>query len=146
MSSAKTTFIIAYGRHYLAIIHLNDHPTRVKNKLRISMEVLLSNFNPAIVCSFSISCPCFSYSKVPKPPNLTNSRGLSRKKLSPENFYSRIKIFSNCAKNFCPTLKIFVRLARPCLKHFPWHFSAAKCFSYCFTHTPKMISDFFLAT
>ena len=33
-----------------------------------------------------------------------------------ENLYPRMK----CVKKFCSTLKIFVRLARPCLKHFPW--------------------------
>ena len=38
--------------------------------------------------------------------------GLSRKKLSPENFYPRTKFFSDCVENFCPTLKIFVRLVR----------------------------------
>ena len=28
----------------------------------------------------------------------------------PENFYPRTKFFSDCVENFCPTLKIFVRL------------------------------------
>ena len=58
---------------------------------------------------------------------------VKKKIFPPEKFYPRIKIFSNRAKFFCPTLKTFVRLAKPCLKHFPWHFSVAKCFSYCFT-------------
>ena len=37
------------------------------------------------------------------------------KNCPPENFYPRIKFFSDYVENFCPTLKIFVRLARPCL-------------------------------
>ena len=40
----------------------------------------------------------------------------------PENFYPRTKIFSNNVENFCPTLKIFVRLARPCLAGFSRRF------------------------
>ena len=39
---------------------------------------------------------------------------------------SRIKIFSDCVEIFCPTLKIFVCLARPCLAAF-YVFSAASC-------------------
>ena len=33
------------------------------------MEAFLSNFDPAITCSFSISCPCYNCTKVPKLPN-----------------------------------------------------------------------------
>ena len=44
----------------------------------------------------------------------------------PENFYPRIKIFSDYVKNFCPTLKIFVRPARPCLKVFSSAFSVLR--------------------
>ena len=54
----------------LPIIDLNDHPTRIKNKLlEYLWKHFLSNFYPAITCRFSISCPCSNYSKVPKPPN-----------------------------------------------------------------------------
>ena len=54
------------------------------------------------------------------------------KNCPPKNFYPRIKIFNGCVKIFCPTLKIFVRLVRPCLTAFSSAFSvllaACKCF------------------
>ena len=54
----------------LPIIDLNEHPTRIKNKLsKYLRKHFLNNFNPAITCSFSILCPCINCSKVPKPPN-----------------------------------------------------------------------------
>ena len=54
----------------LPIIDLNDHPIRIKSKLSEYLwKHFLSNFDPAIVCSFSISCPCFNCAKIPKPPN-----------------------------------------------------------------------------
>jgi len=64
--------------------------------------------------------------------------------------------FSDSVKNFCPTLKFFVRLAMPCLEEFSLAFSvllaACKCFPTAFYmfynlfhHTPRMISDSFLA-
>ena len=77
------------------------------------------------------------------------------KNCPPENFYPRIKIFNDCIKNFCPTLKIFVRLARLCLEVFSSAFSVllapCKCFSYCLTcsianlfyHTLRIVSDFY---
>ena len=84
------------------------------------------------------------------------------KNCPPENFYPRIKIFSDCVKFFCSTLKIFVRLARPCLTAFSLVFSVllatCKCFSYCFSYcmlynlfhhsytSPRIISDSFLVT
>ena len=49
--------------------------------------------------------------KIKLPPRCLDNLGptvLSRKKCPPENFYPRTKIFSDCAKNFCPTLKIFL--------------------------------------
>ena len=54
------------------------------------------------------------------------------KNCPPENFYPRIKIFSNCVKIFCPTLKIFVRLARPCLEVFSSMFSVLLAACECF--------------
>ena len=54
----------------LPTIDLNEHPTRIKNKLsKYLWKHFLNNFNPAITCSFSILCPCINCSKVPKPPN-----------------------------------------------------------------------------
>ena len=56
----------------LPIIDLNDHPTRIKNKLTEYLwKYFLRNFNPAVTCygSFSISCSCSNCSKVPKLPN-----------------------------------------------------------------------------
>ena len=48
----------------------------------------------------------------------TNPEYCQEKKCPPENFYPRTTFFSNYVENFCPTLKIFVRLARPCLAAF----------------------------
>ena len=45
------------------------------------------------------------------------------KNCPPENFYPRIKDKKIVLKIFCPTLKIFVRLARPCLTAFSLAFS-----------------------
>ena len=54
----------------LPIINLNDHPTRIKSKLSEYLwNHFWSNFDPAITCSFSISCPCLNCTKVPKLPN-----------------------------------------------------------------------------
>ena len=54
----------------LPTIDLNEHPTRIKNKLsKYLRKHFLNNFNPAITCSFSILCPCINCSKVPQPPN-----------------------------------------------------------------------------
>ena len=54
----------------LPTIDLNEHPTRIKNKLSEYLRKhFLSNFDPANTRSFSISCPCINCSKVPKPPN-----------------------------------------------------------------------------
>ena len=55
----------------LPIIDLNDHPIRIKSKLSeyVYGRIFLSNFDPAITCSFSISCPCLNCTKVPKLPN-----------------------------------------------------------------------------
>ena len=46
-----------------------------------------------------------------------------KKIFSPEKCYTRIKIFSDCVKNFCPALKIFVHLVRSCLEVFSSTFS-----------------------
>ena len=50
------------------------------------------------------------------------------KNCPPENFYPRTKFFSDYVEKFCPTLKIFVRLARPYLAAFSW------CFQCCWLH------------
>ena len=47
--------------------------------------------------------------------------------VSLKNIYPRTKIFSDCVENFCPTLKIFVHLAKSCLPDF----SSALHVSYC---------------
>ena len=44
--------------------------------------------------------------------------GCQEKNCPPENFYPRTKFFSDYVENFCPALKIFVRLTRPCLAAF----------------------------
>ena len=60
-------------RNTLRIIDLNYHPTRIKNKLLEYLEKhFLSNIDPAITCSFSISCACTNCSKVPNHQILTN--------------------------------------------------------------------------
>ena len=46
---------------------------------------------------------------------MTRVGACQEKNCPSENFYPRIKTFSDCVKNFCPTLKIFVRMARPYL-------------------------------
>ena len=70
---ANTFTLIAYqesGTHYHFIIDLNDHPISIKSKLSEYLwKHFKSNFDPAIVCSFSISCPCLNCAKIPKPPN-----------------------------------------------------------------------------
>ena len=57
--------------------------------------------------------------------------GLSRKNCPPENFYPRIKIFSNCAKKIVSaTLKVFVHLDMQTMSEaFLDVFNATKCFS-----------------
>ena len=61
-------------------------------------------------------------------------RAVKKQIVSPKNFHPRIKIFSDCVKKICPTLKFFVRLARLCLEVFSLAFSvllaACKHFSY----------------
>ena len=49
------------------------------------------------------------------------------KNCPPKKFYPRTKFFSDCGENFCPTLKIFVHLAKFCLPDF----SSALHVSYC---------------
>ena len=44
--------------------------------------------------------------------------GLSKKNCPSEIFYPRTKFFSDCVESFCPTLKIFVRLAKSCMPDF----------------------------
>ena len=57
----------------LPVIDLNDHPTNIKSKLSEYLwKHFLSNFDPGITCSFSLSCPCFNCAKVPKQPNFDN--------------------------------------------------------------------------
>ena len=46
----------------------------------------------------------------------------------PENFYPRTKVFNDYVEKFYPTLKIFVRLARPCLAAFSVLLAACQCF------------------
>ena len=58
---------------------------------------------------------------------MTASGACQEKNCPPEKFYPRTKIFSDCVENFCPTLKIFVRLA----KSFLPDFSSALHVSYC---------------
>ena len=54
----------------LPIIDINEHPTRIKNKLtKYLWKHFLNNFDPTITCTFSILCPCINCSKVPKPSN-----------------------------------------------------------------------------
>ena len=71
----------------------------------------------------------------------------------PENFYPRVKFFSDCVENFCPTLKNFVRPAGHVWHCFPRHFQC--CWLHVnvfptiynlFHHTPRIISDFFPIT
>jgi len=71
----------------------------------------------------------------------------------PENFCPRIKNFSDCVENFCPILKIFVHPACHVWHCFPrrfqcyWlHVNVFPTVYTLFHHTPRMISDSFLAT
>ena len=54
------------------------------------------------------------------------------KNCPPEKFYPRTKIFSDCVENFCPTLKIFVHLAKSCLPDF---LSALATYMYILLHS-----------
>ena len=80
-------------------------------------------------------------------------RSCQEKICPPKKFYPRIKIFSDCVENFCPTLKNFVRPAGHVWHCFPWRFQC--CWLHVnvfptvynlFHHTPRMISDSFLTT
>ena len=84
---------------------------------------------------------------------LGRSRPGQEKNCPPENFYRRIKFFSGCVENFCPTLKNFVRPAGHVWHCFPWrfqcywlHVNVFPTVYNLFHHTPRMISDSFLAT
>ena len=62
----------------LPIIDINEHPTRIKNKLtKYLWKHFLNNFDPTITCTFSILCPCINCSKVPKPPNFDKLQSTS---------------------------------------------------------------------
>ena len=58
------------------------------------------------------------------------------KNFPPENFYPRTKFFSDCVENFCPTLKIFVRLVRfwvlATMRLLRGHAGSLLMLSYCF--------------
>ena len=57
----------------LPVIDLNDHSTRIKSKLSKYLWIHFSeNFNPAIACSFSLSCLVFTVLKLQNPQILTN--------------------------------------------------------------------------
>jgi len=75
------------------------------------------------------------------------------KNCPPKNFYPRIKFFSDCVENFCLTLKNFVHPASHVWHCFPlrfqcyWlHVNVFPTVYNLFHHTPRMISDSFLAT
>ena len=65
-------------------------------------------------------------------PGCARCRACQENNFPPENFYPRIKFFSNCVKKICSTLKIFVRLARPCLTAFSSAFSVLLAACECF--------------
>ena len=75
----------------------------------------LARFPVKVLCVHLASCHLVMANlKLPWPGTMA----MSRKNCSPEKFYPRAKIFSDCVENFCPTLKIFVCLAKSCLPDF----------------------------
>ena len=71
-----------------------------------------SNFKCMSVTMCSLVMSLFSRDYIKMEIDYSLFAFCQEKNCPPENFYPRTKFFSDCVENFCPTLKIFVRLVR----------------------------------